>query len=125
MTDVYLEWGCDLSSSPTGDIMLAAGTDAITQRICRRLLTNTGDYIWQLDYGASLGMFVGSPANPGSIEAVIRSQLALETGVPTDPVPTVSVAVADPANGIVSSTITYAAPASRAPVVISLITPVA
>lgn len=122
MNDAFLEWGTDISAGPTGDLALATGTDVINQRICRRLLTNAGDYLWQLDYGGSLGQFVGTPAQADAIEAVIRSQLVLEAAVPASPPPTVSVALADQASGITNATITYADPATGAPTVTTIST---
>ena len=123
MTDIFLEWGMDISVGPTGDLALANGTDVINQRICRRLLTNAGDYLWQMNYGASLGQFVGAPAGAPSVEAVIRSQLLLETAVPTDPPPGIAVAIADPANGIFNATITYTDPGTSTPATVSFATP--
>lgn len=123
MNDLFLEWAGDIAASPTGDIATATGSDAINQRVCRRLLTNAGEYLWELDYGASLGLFVGSPGSATDIDAVIRSQLALESSVPAGPPPTVSVTVADPANGIFSATITYASPEAGTPVAVSITTP--
>jgi hypothetical protein len=114
MNDVFLEWGADIGAGPTGDLALATGTDAINQRICRRLLTNAGDYLWDLDYGGSLGLFVGAPVDSNAIEAIIRSQLTLETAVPADPPPTVSLSVANQATGVITSTITYADPTAAA-----------
>ncbi|HQT78263.1 MAG: hypothetical protein B7Z80_14195 [Rhodospirillales bacterium 20-64-7] len=123
MIDISLDWGSDVSAGPGGDLATATDADVLTQRICRRLLTNAGDYIWQLDYGASLGLFVGIPADPDGIEAVIRSQMLLETAVPASPPPAVSAVVTDQANGIVTANITYADPASLAPVSVAITTP--
>ena len=120
MNDINLDWGTDLNFGPTGDLAVVTGSDAITQRVYRRLLTNAGDYLWQGDYGASLGNFVGAPADPNQIEGVIRSQLLLETAVPTNPSPAVSVIVTDKANGIVTANITYADPTSLTPIAISI-----
>lgn len=57
----------------------------------RRLLTNPGEYIWQPQYGAGLAQFVGQPANPLQIEAIIRTQLAKESAVAQTPAPTIDV----------------------------------
>src|SRR6201999_2397048 len=84
------------------------GSQIINQRICRRLLTNPGDYIWNLNYGGGLGQFLGVPANNADIEAVILNQLHLETAVPTTPTPQVTTTIADVANGYVVANITYA-----------------
>ena len=62
MYDIFHEWGADLAAGSSGDIALASGTDLISQRVCRRLLTNAGDYLWNLEYGAGLAQFIGQPA---------------------------------------------------------------
>ena len=65
---------------PTGD--LAGDGAALTQqRVLRRLLTNPGDYIWQLGYGAGLGQFVGRPGVPAAIAGVAGAQILLEAAV--------------------------------------------
>ena len=116
MYDIFHEWGSDLAVSSGGDLALSTGSDVVSQRVCRRLLTNTGDYLWNLDYGGGLGQFVGMPANPADIEAIVRTQLALETAVPTTPTPQISASVVDAANGYVVATISYADPSSNVPV---------
>lgn len=116
MNDIYLEWGGDLVVGNGGDLALSTGADTINQRICRRLLTNAGDYLWSLDYGGGLAQFVGTPVNAADIEAVARTQLALEAAVPTMPIPLVSASVVDAANGYVVAQITYADPVSMQPI---------
>jgi hypothetical protein len=93
MNDAFLTWGSDLQVNATGDIALASDLDLSQQRILRRLLTNLQDYIWQPDYGAGLGGFVGQPASGPIIEATIRNQMLLESTVLRAPPPTVSVLV--------------------------------
>jgi hypothetical protein len=93
MSDAFLTWGGDLQVSANGDIVLAADASLWQQRILRRLLTNLQDYIWQPDYGAGLGAFVGQPASEAVIEATIRNQLVLEPSVAQMPPPTVAVLV--------------------------------
>ena len=94
MADASHQWGSDLLASPTGDIATAVGPLLGQQRILRRLLTNPGDYIWQLDYGAGLARFIGQPANPLQIMAVIRSQIFKEDTVARDPEPSIDVQIA-------------------------------
>lgn len=85
--------GGDLQLGPTGDIALIDGTALGQQRVLRRLLTNPGDYLWNLTYGAGLPQMIGQPANAAAIEAVIRSQIVLESVVAQTPAPVVIVNV--------------------------------
>jgi phage baseplate assembly protein W len=91
MPDLSHEFGADLEAGPTGDLAVAQGAAQGRQRVLRRLLTNPGDYIWQPEYGAGLGRFVGSPAAPERIRAVVRSQIFLEPAVARSPEPVVEV----------------------------------
>ena len=91
MPDISHQWGSDLSLSPTGDLALADGPLLTRQRLLRRLLTNRGDYIWQLGYGAGLPGFVGQPANSSGIAALVRGQMFKEPGVATAPAPDIEV----------------------------------
>jgi phage baseplate assembly protein W len=94
MADVSHLWGSDLTISSTGDIGTVTGPLLGQQRVLRRLLTNPGDYIWQLDYGAGLARFIGQPINPLQIRAVIRSQIFKEATVARQPEPVIDVQVA-------------------------------
>ena len=78
----------------TGDVALAKGPLLSQQRVLRRLLTSPGDYIWQPDYGAGLGRFIGQPVNTLQIKAVIRSQIFKEATVASRPEPSIDVQVA-------------------------------
>jgi hypothetical protein len=120
MNDLFHEWGCDLAVGNGGDLALSTGSDTVSQRVCRRLLTNTGDYLWNLGYGGGLAQFVGTPANSRDIEAIIRTQLELETAVPTTPEPQINVRVADATNGYVVANITYADQSSPVPVQLNI-----
>ncbi len=91
MPDLSLQWGGDLSLSPTGDLALANGAELTRQRILKRLITNQGDYIWQPNYGAGLAGFVGQPTNLAGIAALIRSQIFKEPGVARTPEPSITV----------------------------------
>lgn len=91
MEDAALLWGGDLSVGPTGDIALISGAVLGQQRVLRRLLTNPGDYIWHLQYGAGLAQFVGATINVPAIRAAIRSQIFMELSVARLPEPVIDV----------------------------------
>lgn len=91
MTDLFHQWGSDLTLGPTGDLATVSSSVLGQQRVLRRLLTSPGDYIWQLDYGAGLGRFVGSPASPLHVRAVVRSQIFKEAAVARSPAPIIEV----------------------------------
>ena len=91
MSDAALLWGDDIGASPVGDIALTDSTVLGQQRLLRRLLTNKGDYVWNLDYGAGLGQFVGSPVDVARINSAIRSQIFLENVVARSPEPVIEV----------------------------------
>lgn len=109
MDDLYLDWSGDLSVDSTGDLALVTGPDLTRQRLYRRLVTNPGDYLWNLGYGGGLAQFVGVVARPYEIEAVIRDQLDQEPLIATDPVPEVAARVEDAADGNVVASIIYTA----------------
>ena len=111
MADASHQWGSDLAVGSTGDIGTVAGSVLGQQRVLRRLLTNPGDYIWQLDYGAGLASFIGQPVSPLQIGAVIRSQIFKEATVARQPEPIIDVQVA-PGGGTVYVYIRYADAAS-------------
>jgi phage baseplate assembly protein W len=94
VVDAFHQWGSDLAISATGDVSTVTGSTLGQQRVLRRLLTNPGDYIWQLDYGAGLARFIGQPANALQIKAVIRSQIFKESAVARQPEPLIDVQVA-------------------------------
>jgi hypothetical protein len=93
MADLSHQCGSDLALGPTGDIATASGQLLGQQRVLRRLLTNPGDYIWQLDYGAGLARFIGRPVNPQQISAVVRSQIFKEAAVARQPEPVIDVQI--------------------------------
>lgn len=110
MPDLAHVWGNDLQLSPTGDLATVADTpaaDAETQqRILHRLLTNVEDYIWQLDYGAGLGQFVGQGPQAPAVAGIIRQQMALEPTVAASPPPSVRAQVGPTGN--LTITVQYA-----------------
>ena len=91
MNDLFQQWGNDLAVDARGDLALVSGALLVQQQVLRRLLTNQGDYIWQPQYGAGLAQFVGQPANPLQIQAIIRTQLAKERAVAQTPAPIVEI----------------------------------
>lgn len=109
MVDLSHQWAGDLIVSSSGDIGVCDGTAKTTQRVYRRLLTNPGDYLWNLSYGAGLASYVGSPMDDQAVESVIRNQLELEPTVASAPAPVVATQVTDAANGFVMVSIGYAA----------------
>lgn len=94
MNDIFHVWDSDLTTSATGDLAIVSGSTFGQQRVLRRLLTNPGDYIWQINYGAGLAAFVGAPANETQIVATIRSQIFQEAAVSQTPEPVIDVQIA-------------------------------
>ena len=90
MPDLSHLWGNDLAFSATGDLALADTPVVTQQRVLRRLLTNPGDYIWSLDYGAGLAAFVGQAGAPSAILAAIRGQIFKEASVSQTPAPVIA-----------------------------------
>ncbi len=99
MPDLYHLWGSDLAFSPTGDLATADTPILTQQRVLRRLLTNLGDYIWALDYGAGLANFVGQPGAASAIRSAIRGQIFKEAAVAQTPEPIIELQP-DPAGNL-------------------------
>lgn len=91
MADLAHQWGRDLELSATGDLALADGELLTQQALLRRLMTNLGDYLPHLDYGAGLPGFLGEPTHAMTLQAVVREQVALEPTVAASPEPVVEV----------------------------------
>jgi hypothetical protein len=106
MADAFHQFGSDLQLGPGGDIATVTGTQLGQQRVLRRLLTNPGDYIWQLPYGAGLGQFVGQPTAAAQIQAITLAQMTLEAAVSQSPAPVVSITAQT--NGTVTMSVQYA-----------------
>lgn len=114
--EAFHYYGSDLSISASGDLLLADGLELSKQAVLRRLLTNAaltdasgkitqvGDYIWQLDYGAGLPQKVGTLLDLPAITALIRAQMYLEQSVSQNPEPAIAV---QPIPGGVAAQITY------------------
>ena len=91
MPDMYNNFGTDLSASPSGDLLTVGGTVLGQQRVLRRLLTNRGEYLWHVGYGAGLPQFIGQPASAAQIQGIVQQQMLLEEVVAQMPPPSVSV----------------------------------
>jgi hypothetical protein len=105
MSDINHTFGGDLAASVSGDIEAVSGSALGQQRVLRRLLTNAGDYIWQLTYGAGLPSMIGLPVDAAAIAGLARSQIFLESAVARTPTPVIDVQAQ---SSIVSLQITYA-----------------
>jgi hypothetical protein len=92
MADLFAWWSQDLTILPNGDLLTVDGTVEGEQRVLRRLLTNPGAYIWHLEYGAGLPRYVGQPADPNSVAALIMANMLIEQAVAQSPLPVVQVA---------------------------------
>jgi hypothetical protein len=91
MPDVFHQFGSDLVASANGDLLTASSVNLSQQFVLRRLLTNAGDYIWQPTYGAGLPQKIGDPFDVSTINAIIVSQMYLESTVVRDPAPDIEV----------------------------------
>jgi len=116
ISDANQWWGNDLQLSPTGDIALSTLVTRSQQRILRRLLTNAGDYLTHVGYGAGLPAFVGAPAPVSKITGIIRGQMLLEDSVLHTPEPQITIKPI--ANGI-SAVIPYTVAPAQTPAVLS------
>ena len=92
MADLSLEFGTDLSISPSGDLVMSDGDNLTRQRILRRLLTAVRAYVWHQDYGAGLPQRIGLVAQSRSIRALCLAQIRLEASVAKLPLPIIKVA---------------------------------
>ncbi|MBW4024937.1 MAG: hypothetical protein HIU92_17710 [Proteobacteria bacterium] len=104
MSDLNHTFGGDLGVAPNGDLATASGSALGQQRVLRRLLTNAGDYIWQINYGTGLPAMIGTPVDTAAIAGLVRSQIFLEGAVARNPAPAISVQAE---SSIVSLQITY------------------
>ncbi|RKR46323.1 phage tail protein [Paraburkholderia sp. BL17N1] len=116
MVDVFHYYGGDLSESPSGDLLLADIPTTGTQRVYRRLLTNSAlsnaagqpvaspDYTWHPDYGAGVPRKVGLPGNVPATRALIRGQMLLESAVARQPAPQIDMTQSQ---DVVSTAISY------------------
>ncbi|GBD57466.1 phage tail protein [Gluconobacter wancherniae] len=89
----------------SGSLVLIDGAEKTRQRLLRRLLTISGDYIWQNDYGAGLPAMVGQTISTGVIQEIITAQVRQDIGV--DAAQPVTVAVVPENSGVCTCTISY------------------
>lgn len=115
----------DLDHTFGGDLVLSGGTlgvstssDLTTQRLLRRLCTNPGAYLWDLEYGAGLPAMVGSPVSAEDVRAVIAAQMLLEAGVADTPSPQIAVTQND--NGFLYATVLYWATSGGDPITLQV-----
>lgn len=100
----------------SGDLLTVDGTLKGQQRVLRRLLTNPGDYIDHPTYGAGLASKIGQPFDAAACEALVRSQIFLESAVSRQPAPVIT--VTQLANGLFVS-IAYTDATTGTPVALS------
>lgn len=112
MADLHLAWGGDLVIAPAGDLLLADADVLGVQRVLRRLLTNTGDVVFHAEYGAGLASFVGQPAAPQRLAALITAQAVQEAAVARTPAP--QVGIANTADGTLTAVLRYTSSATGA-----------
>ncbi len=104
MSDLNHTFGGDLGVAAEGDLATVSTSALGQQRVLRRLLTNAGDYIWQLNYGAGLASMIGMPVDAATIAGLVRSQIFQESAVAQTPTPVIAV---EAQNCIVSLQISY------------------
>lgn len=121
MADLDMGWSGDLSLTTTGDLATVDGAALGTERVLRRLMTNPGDYIWNPGYGAGLAQYIGLPVDPAGIQALILSQMQLETAVAAVPEPVI-VLQSDPAGSLYAQ-ISYADAATAQSISVSVSLP--
>lgn len=118
MPELSHVFGSDLTLDPTGDLALVDGSQEGQQRVLRRLMTNAGAYLWNLDYGAGLARFLGMPTAAAQIAAVSRRQMFLEPAVARQPAPVITVQAS--VGGTVVETIKYVDAVTATPIVLSV-----
>lgn len=91
MADIYHIFGYDLNISESGDLESSDSSDSTKQRILRRLCTNSEEYIFSLNYGAGLPLYVGDTKTLSDIRATVLQQMNMESGVSSNPQPSVSI----------------------------------
>ena len=106
MADISHNYGEGLELSASGGLSLVDGVALTQQRICKRLLTNLTDDLYNLDYGTGIRAFIGTTAGAATIQATVLKQMRLEQTVDQSVPPTVVVSQ-DPASSSVFVSIIY------------------
>ncbi len=110
-------YGLDIQFAASGDDASASGILEINQRILRELMTSPGDYVWQPNYGAGLGRYIGqslSTAKFAELKALITSIVIKQPDVQRQPAPQVT--FQSDAAGLLSTQIIYVYAPTRQPV---------
>lgn len=118
--DIQQFFGNDITFAATGDVTTSDGSGLTKEMVIRRLLTNPGTYIWEPNYGAGIGQYVGinlSTINFNEIKSTIISQILLEETVAKNPAPQISF-TAFP-NNILQCDILYYDSKTKNPITIS------
>lgn len=105
MSEVSLEWNSDFEVSASGGLVLTSGNKEARQRLQRRLFTAVAGYIWHPEYGAGLPQRIGDPWSPQYIQAIVSSQVVMESSVASYPPPQTSANEVIP--GMISIDIAY------------------
>lgn len=88
--DLFQYYGQDLQISGTGSLLIANLATLSQQRVIRRLMTSTPNYIWHPTYGAGLSGVIGEPLTDDlltEIRSIITANLLLESTVSPNPQP--------------------------------------
>ena len=81
---LWLDWGNDFQIAPNGGLVQANGWDEVRQLVVRAVLTNPRtllpsgeivppDYVYEPNFGAGLGLYVGQDMNQTQITALAGS----------------------------------------------------
>ncbi|WP_029604808.1 hypothetical protein [Kozakia baliensis] len=97
--------GDDLTLDAKSGIAVVSGSQETRENILRRLCTNPGAYIWQLDYGTGLPAMIGEPLLVQKTRRAVLAQMMDEFGV--DQTQAVNVELSSSAGDIVQCTISY------------------
>jgi phage baseplate assembly protein W len=112
-------FGLDIQFAANGDDASASGILEINQRIVRELMTAPGDYIWEPDYGAGLGFYIGQALSTekfAELQALIKSIVLKQPDVQQQPAPQIT--FQSDATGLLSTQIIYVYAPTRQPVTI-------